>query len=65
MQKTILITGASTDFGRIAADTLHQNGHKVYGTSRNPDKYQTEFNLIQMDLTDQGIDRKRCSSCNE
>lgn len=49
--KTIFITGASTGFGRIAADILHKKGHTVYGTSRTPSKYQTDFNLVEMDVT--------------
>jgi len=51
MSKSILITGASTGFGRVAADLLHQKGYTVYGTSRNPQKYQTDFELLPLDLT--------------
>lgn len=52
MSKTIFITGASTGFGRIAADLLHQKGYTVFGTSRKPGKHQTAFELLEMDLTD-------------
>lgn len=33
-QKVILITGASSGFGRLAAEKLADRGHRVYGTSR-------------------------------
>ncbi len=50
MSKTILITGASSGFGLMTANILHNQGHIVYGTSRNPNKHQTGFNLIEMDV---------------
>ncbi|MBQ9547438.1 MAG: SDR family oxidoreductase [Bacteroidales bacterium] len=34
MQKVIIITGASSGFGRSAAEMLAHRGHKVYGISR-------------------------------
>jgi short-subunit dehydrogenase len=33
---TVLITGASSGVGKIIAQTLMENGYKVYGTSRKP-----------------------------
>lgn len=50
MTKTILITGASNGFGKLAAMELKKRGHKVYGTSRNPDKYNVDYELLQMDV---------------
>lgn len=63
--KTIFITGASTGFGRIAADILHKKGHTVYGTSRTPSKYDTDFNLVKMDVTNNESVAKAISSVIE
>ncbi len=35
MKKVILITGCSTGFGRLAAETLGKEGHTVYASMRN------------------------------
>ncbi|PXY42387.1 short-chain dehydrogenase/reductase [Flavobacterium cheongpyeongense] len=52
MKQTILITGASSGFGLLIANKLHQNGYNVIGTSRNPEKYVAElpFKMIALDL---------------
>lgn len=52
MKQTILITGASSGFGLLIANKLHQNGYNVIGTSRNPEKYTAKlpFKMIALDL---------------
>jgi NADP-dependent 3-hydroxy acid dehydrogenase YdfG len=37
MSKVILITGTSTGFGRDTAETLHQAGHIVFASMRDPE----------------------------
>ena len=52
MSKTILVTGASSGFGLLIATKLLESGHKVIGTSRNPEKYAAKlpFKMIALDL---------------
>lgn len=54
MKQTILITGASSGFGLLIANTLHQNGYLVIGTSRNPEKTESKvpFKLLKLDIDD-------------
>jgi short-subunit dehydrogenase len=54
MKQTILVTGASSGFGLLIANKLHQSGHTVIGTSRNPEKYQAKvpFKLLALDISD-------------
>jgi NAD(P)-dependent dehydrogenase (short-subunit alcohol dehydrogenase family) len=51
MSKVILITGASSGIGKAIAGFLHEKGHRVYGTSRNPKDIQNfSFELIPLDV---------------
>ncbi|OGU27485.1 MAG: short-chain dehydrogenase/reductase [Ignavibacteria bacterium GWA2_35_9] len=54
MKQTILVTGASSGFGLLIANKLHENGYNVIGTSRNPEKYQSKlpFKLLSLDISD-------------
>jgi NAD(P)-dependent dehydrogenase (short-subunit alcohol dehydrogenase family) len=51
--QTVLITGATSGIGLTIANRLHNNGFKVYGTSRFPDKHQDKvgFDLLPLDIT--------------
>lgn len=50
MKETILITGASSGFGLIAATKLHEKGYRVIGTSRNPGKIDVPFTMLELDI---------------
>jgi short-subunit dehydrogenase len=52
MKQTILVTGASSGFGLLIANKLHQSGYTVIGTSRDPEKYVAKFpfKMIALDL---------------
>lgn len=54
MKKTVLITGASSGFGLMLANNLHQQGFHVIGTSREPEKYASKlpFKLLRLDIDD-------------
>jgi short-subunit dehydrogenase len=53
MKKVILVTGASSGLGLATAKALQQQGHTVYGTSRNVKKMTgVSFNPLEMDVTD-------------
>src|SRR5580765_1566356 len=51
--QTVLLTGATSGIGLCIANKLHENGYKVYGTSRFPEKYQGNvgFELLELDIT--------------
>lgn len=49
--KVILITGASRGIGLAIGTLLAQRGHRVFGTSRTPGRYQvTGFDLLPLDV---------------
>lgn len=52
MKQTILVTGASSGFGLLIANKLHESGYTVIGTSRDPEKYAAKFpfKMIALDL---------------
>ncbi len=45
-QKTVLITGCSSGFGKLSAKTFHKNSWNVIATMRSPQK---ETELTQLD----------------
>lgn len=51
--QTVLVTGATSGIGLAIATKLHNNGFKVYGTGRSPEKYKNDvkFKLLQLDVT--------------
>ena len=67
MTKTVLITGASTGFGRDTAETLAHSGHRVFAamrdiTGRNrahADALRGQnIDVVELDVTDDGsVDR--------
>ncbi|MDA8640412.1 SDR family oxidoreductase [Flavobacteriaceae bacterium] len=54
MGYVVLVTGASSGLGKSIAFHLHNLGHTVYGTSRDPKKYTEDFpfSLLPLDVTD-------------
>ena len=67
MTKTILITGASTGFGRDTAETLARAGHTVFASMRDPEAKNRahadalrgqNIEVLELDVTDsQSVDR--------
>src|SRR5258705_884915 len=66
-RQVVLITGSSTGFGRLFADTLARRGHTVFATMRDPagenaknaagicgvaEKESLPVHVLGMDLTD-------------
>ena len=47
----ILITGASSGFGKITAQMLSERGHIVYGTSRKPSEDMNQVKMLVVDVT--------------
>ncbi len=61
MRKVIVITGASSGFGKAAAELLATKGHKVYGISRRPIQ-KSGITFMQGDVTDSDGIRQIISS---
>ena len=67
MTKTILITGASTGFGRDTAETLARTGYRVFASMRDPQAKNQghaealraqNIDVVELDVTDaQSVDR--------
>lgn len=53
MAKVVLITGGSSGIGKAIGLYLHSRNYKVYGTSRNPERFDASFpfQLVQLDVT--------------
>jgi NAD(P)-dependent dehydrogenase (short-subunit alcohol dehydrogenase family) len=61
--KTILITGASTGFGRDSAETLQKAGHTAFASMRDPQGRNREsaealrkrgIGVVELDVTESG-----------
>src|SRR5258708_29335468 len=62
MAKTILVTGASSGFGRLTAETLSKSGHKVFAGFRSVEGARKQIadelkakniEVLKVDVTDQ------------
>jgi len=62
MEKTILVTGASSGFGRLTAETLSKSGHKVFAGFRSAEGARKQIadelkakniEILKVDVTDQ------------
>ena len=53
IQKVVLITGGSSGIGKSVGEFLSSKGFIVFGTSRNPEKYNdSKFQLLKLDVSD-------------
>lgn len=54
MSKVVLITGGSSGIGKSIGEFLVAKNYTVYGTSRNPKRYNlSEFPILKLDVTKQ------------
>lgn len=56
--KVILITGASSGFGKISSQMLAERGHIVYGTSRKASSDMGKVRMLEMNVTDKSSIQK-------
>jgi len=53
MSQVVLVTGASSGIGREIASALHRKNYKVYGTSRQPQKYaDLPYAMLALEIKD-------------
>lgn len=52
-KQVIFITGTSSGLGKAIAELCFENGHTVYGSSRNPPEENPSFKELKVDVTDQ------------
>ena len=79
-KQVILITGSSTGFGRLIAETLGRHGHNVFASMRDPavrnatnaselrtlvGKESLQIHVVDMDVTDEGSVERAMHVCME
>lgn len=58
MDKTIVVSGASSGIGKLTAKYLHEQGNKVVGLSRSYPKDEYKYDYVLCDLSDsESIDK--------
>lgn len=77
-KQVILVSGSSTGFGRLIAETLARHGHIVFGTMRDPavrnaanaselrtlaGKESLKLNVLEMDVTDEASVERAVHDC--
>lgn len=79
-KQVILVTGASTGFGRLVSETLARRGHTVYATMRDPKGRNTQnaseirtlaskeslpLHVLELDVTDEASTERAVNACVE
>ena len=77
-QRVVLISGSSTGFGRLFAETLARKGHRVFATMRDPavrnaahaselralaGKENLSLEVLEMDVTDEASVQRAVRDC--